>query len=58
MQKKVISLHFERMTEANIPELTEIMTHTFDDDARKFLDQPSGGPPYYNTGEFLRKWAS
>lgn len=52
-----VKLHFERMRESQIPELTEIMTRTFDDDAQKFLGQPSGGPPGYNTGEFLRKFA-
>lgn len=56
MPSSKLLLRFERMTEADIPELTAIMTRTFDDDAQKFLGQPSGGPPGYNTGGFLRKW--
>jgi len=57
MPAKEITLHFERMAEADIPELTTIMTRAFDNDAQEYLGQPSGGPPGYDTGEFLRKWA-
>ena len=56
MQNTEISLRFNRMTEADIPELTEVMTRTFDADAQEYLGQPSGGPPGYDTGEFLQKW--
>ena len=52
-----INLHFERMRESEIPELTEIMTRTFDHNAQLFLGQPRSGPPGYDTGEFLRKYA-
>lgn len=35
--------------------LTEVMTRAFDDDARRHLGAPKGGPPGYDTGEFLRE---
>lgn len=54
---KEIDLQFERMTEEDIPELTEIMTRAFDDEAQRFQGIPKGGPPGYDTGEFLQKWA-
>jgi len=57
MQSEKTPLQFKRMTKDDIPELTEIMTRTFDDDAQTFLGEESGGPPGYNTGEFLRKYA-
>jgi RimJ/RimL family protein N-acetyltransferase len=48
---------FKKAAEDDIPELTEAMTRAFDDDARRFKGDPKGGgPPGYNTGEFLRKW--
>lgn len=52
-----ISLHFERMTADDIPEQTAIMTRAFDDEAQRFQGKPKGGPPGYDTGEFLQKWA-
>ena len=57
MQKEEITLTFERMIETDIPELTKIMTRPFDHDAQTFLSQPRSGPPDYDTGEFLQKWA-
>jgi len=57
MPNTEISLRFIRMAEADIPELTEVMTRTFDADAQEYLGQPKGGPPGYDTGEFLQKWA-
>ena len=48
---------FEKAVENDIPELTEVMTRAFDDDTRRFRGNPAGGgPPGYNTGNFLRKW--
>ena len=44
------------ITEADVPELTDVMTRAFDDDARKHLGQAKGGPPGYDDGEFFRKW--
>ena len=57
METEKKPLQFKRMTKTDIPELTEIMTRTFDHDAQTFLGEESGGPPSYDTGEFLRKWA-
>ena len=54
---KEIFLKFERMTEDDIPALTAIMTRAFDDETQRFLGEPKGGPPGYDTGEFLQKWA-
>lgn len=39
----------------DVDALTEVMTRAFDDDARRHLGVPKGGPPGYDTGEFLRK---
>ena len=49
-------LVFETITEADIPELTRVMTRAFDDDAHKHLGQERGGPPGYDTGDFFRQW--
>ncbi|MGD1994471.1 MAG: hypothetical protein PVI59_14855, partial [Anaerolineae bacterium] len=49
-------LVFESITEADVPELTAVMTRAFDDDAQKHLGQERGGPPGYDDGEFFRKW--
>jgi GNAT superfamily N-acetyltransferase len=39
----------------DVDALTEVMTRAFDDDARRHLGAPKGGPPGYDTGEFLRE---
>jgi GNAT superfamily N-acetyltransferase len=39
----------------HVDALTEVMTRSFDDDARRHLGVPKGGPPGYDTGEFLRR---
>ncbi len=49
-------LIFETITEADIPELTRVMTRAFDDDARRHLGLEHGGPPGYDTGDFFRQW--
>jgi len=41
----------------DVDTLTEVMTRAFDDDARRHLGVPKGGPPGYDTGEFLREYA-
>ena len=56
MQSKEIVLTFERMSEADIPELAVVMKRAFDDDAQKYLGQPEGGPDGYDNGDFFRKW--
>ncbi len=37
----------------DVDALTDVMTRAFDDDARRHLGVPKGGPPGYDTGEFL-----
>ena len=51
-----IDLVFEEATEADIPELTRVMTRAFDDDSRKHLGVEKGGPEGYDDGEFFRRW--
>jgi predicted N-acetyltransferase YhbS len=51
-----MDLKLEEATEADIPELTRVMTRAFDDDARKHLGVEKGGPEGYDDGEFFRKW--
>jgi len=51
-----IKMAFEDFTEDDIPELTEVMTRAFDDDAQKHLGLEKGGPPGYDNGDFFRKW--
>ena len=57
MESQEPALQFERIAEADIPILTAIMTRAFDNDAQTYLGQAKGGPPGYDTGDFLRKWA-
>jgi GNAT superfamily N-acetyltransferase len=51
-----MNLSFEVITEADIPELTRVMTRAFDDDSRKHLGKEKGGPDGYDNGDFFRKW--
>ncbi|MBW6455110.1 MAG: GNAT family N-acetyltransferase [Trueperaceae bacterium] len=39
----------------DVATLTDVMTRAFDDDARRHLGVPKGGPPGYDSGEFLRE---
>ena len=50
------AVRFEPALESDIPEMTGVMTRAFDDDSRRFRGIPKGGPPGYDTGDFLRKW--
>ena len=49
-------LIFEEATEQDIPQLTQVMTHAFDDDSQKHLGRAKGGPEGYDNGDFFRKW--
>ena len=55
--KKFEGLQFEEFGETDIEEFTEIMKRAFDEDTIRHLGEESGGPPGYDNGEFLRKWA-
>jgi GNAT superfamily N-acetyltransferase len=56
MQTKEIVPAYERMSEADIPELTHIMKRAFDDDSQKHLGKSEGGPDGYDNGDFFRRW--
>ncbi len=50
-------LQFRDFTAADVMPFTRIMKRAFDEDARRHLGEESGGPPGYDNGDFLRKWA-
>ena len=56
MTRKKRALSFEEITEADIPELTGVMTRAFDDDAAQHLAKERGGPEGYDNGDFFRQW--
>ena len=56
MTPENLHLTFHEIIEADIPELTAVMTRAFDDDAQKHLGQERGGPEGYDNGDFFRKW--
>jgi GNAT superfamily N-acetyltransferase len=51
-----MDLSFETITETDIPELTDVMTRAFDDDAQRHLGEGKGGPPGYDDGGFFQEW--
>jgi len=51
-----MNLTFAEITEADVPELTSVMTRAFDDDSQKHLGIEKGGPPGYDNGGFFREW--
>jgi GNAT superfamily N-acetyltransferase len=51
--KDLFSLRIQEASIEDIPELTEVMTRAFDDDAQRHLGIPKGGPPGYDDGSFL-----
>lgn len=55
--KEYKGLVFEDIGESDIDELTGIMTRAFDEDTRIHLGRESGGPPGYDDGSFLRRFA-
>ena len=50
-------LQFRDFTKADVMPFTHIMKRAFDEDTRRHLGEESGGPPGYDNGDFLRKWA-
>ena len=56
MSRKTLALTYEEITEADVPQLTEVMTRAFDDDAQKHRGLERGGPDGYDNGDFFRKW--
>ena len=51
-----LDLTYQEITESGVPELTDVMTRAFDDDARKHLGKERGGPDGYDNGEFFHNW--
>lgn len=56
MNQETLSLSFEEISEDDLPELTEVMTRAFDDDAQKHRGLEKGGPEGYDNGDFFRTW--
>lgn len=50
-------LTFSTIREQDIPALTAIMKRAFDEDTRLHLGREAGGPPGYDDGSFLRRYA-
>jgi hypothetical protein len=48
-----LNLTYHEITESNVPELTDVMTRAFNDDAQKHLGKEVGGPEGYDDGEFF-----
>lgn len=55
-EKEEPKVLFEKITEADTPELTRVMTRAFDDDAQKHQGKERGGPEGYDNGGFFRQW--
>lgn len=55
--KSYCDLIFERVRENDIEVLTTIMKRAFDEDTKIHLGRECGGPPGYDNGDFLRKYA-
>jgi GNAT superfamily N-acetyltransferase len=56
MKQRKLALSYAEITEADVSELTGVMTRAFDDDSQRHLGQPRGGPPGYDNGDFFRTW--
>jgi hypothetical protein len=50
-------LEFDLFKTTDIEVYTEIMKRAFNEDAKRHLNENKGGPPGYDNGEFIRKWA-
>lgn len=57
IMKKYKGLEFSELIEKDIDVLFPIMKRAFDEDTRIHLGKDSGGPPGYDNGDFLRKYA-
>lgn len=51
------NLDISLIREEDADELTRVMTRAFDDDARRHLGEEKGGPPGYDDGSFIARWA-
>ncbi len=50
-------LNFETFKKTDVDILTPVMKRAFDEDSRRHLSEPEGGPDGYDNGDFLRKYA-
>lgn len=50
-------LTFEVLNREDIDSLTPIMKRAFDEDTKRHLNEEAGGPPGYDNGDFLRRYA-
>ncbi len=50
-------LQFRDFEATDVELFTDIMKRAFDEDTRIHLGRASGGPPGYDNGDFLRRWA-
>jgi GNAT superfamily N-acetyltransferase len=51
-----LNFTYHEITESDVPEVTDVMTRAFDDDAQKHLGKERGGPDGYDNGEFFHNW--
>ena len=51
------ALQFEIFQEDDVGLITVIMKRAFDEDTRRHLNEEHGGPPGYDNGDFLRRFA-
>lgn len=56
MKPGIPKIELMEIREEDLPELTEVMTRAFDDDAQKHLGQAKGGPEGYDDGGFFQQW--
>lgn len=52
-----MDIELRDLTETDVELLTPIMTRAFDHDTKIHTVKVAGGPPGYNDGTFLNKWA-
>jgi hypothetical protein len=50
-------LTFDIFEEEDVELFAPIMKRAFDEDAKRHLNKPEGGPPGYDNGDFLRRFA-
>lgn len=54
--ERYYDIEFERVTQGDVPKMTEVMKRAFDEDTKRHLGEECGGPPGYDNGDFINKW--
>lgn len=49
-------IEFEKITQDDVMDMTEIMKRAFDEDTKRHLGKECGGPSGYDNGDFITKW--